>query len=106
MVIYRLQETELKGLLERLYNFEKSGQGKIYNIEIMTNSDFQGDVFVSYELADNLSAEPVRQSNMYQITKDGKLVNFITNFNNPFEKYAFLGRCLVQNIETIEVIDN
>jgi hypothetical protein len=106
MIIYRLQERELKGLLERLYNFEKSGQGKIYNIEIMSNNDFPGDVFVSYELADNLSAEPVRQSNMYQITKSGELINFITNFSNPFEKYAFLGRCLVQNIENIEVIDN
>jgi hypothetical protein len=106
MILYRLQEIELKALLVRLSNFEASGQGKIYNIEVMTNNDFPNDVFISYELSDTLSSAPIVKPNLFKITKEGAMENFLDMFFNPFEKYAFLGRCLVQNIENIEVIDN
>jgi hypothetical protein len=43
---------------------------------------------------------------LFKITREGAMENFLDMFSNPFEKYAFLGRCLVQNIENIEVIDN
>jgi AAA+ ATPase superfamily predicted ATPase len=106
MKLFKVQELELKGLMFRLSQFEKSGKGKIYNIGIMTNSDFPTDVFVQYELTYSNSASPVTESNLYRITKDGNLINFKEFFSNPFEKYAFLGRCLTENIENIEIIDN
>ena len=106
MRVYKNQELELRRLMFRLTEFEKSGKGKIYNIGVMTNQDFPTDVFVQYESADVNSASPVIESNLYQITQDGLLINFKEFFTNPFEKYAFLGRCLVENIENIEVIDN
>lgn len=106
MRVYKAQELELRRLMFRLSEFEKSGKGKIYNIGVMTNQDFPTDVFVQYESADANSAAPVIESNLYQITQDGLLLNFKEFFSNPFEKYAFLGRCLVENIENIEVIDN
>jgi len=106
MTVYRLQEIELKGLLSRLSNFETSGQGKIYNIEVMTCNDFVNDIFVAYELSDTVSSAPIVKPNLFRITKEGEMTNFLEMFSNPFEKYAFLGKCLVQNIENIEVIDN
>ena len=106
MRVYRQQELELRRLMFRLSEFEKAGKGKIYNIGVMSNQDFPTDVFVQYESADANAASPVVESNLYQISRDGLLINFKEFFNNPFEKYAFLGRCLVENIENIEVIDN
>ena len=106
MTLFKVQELELKGLMFRLSQFEKSGKGKISNIGIMTNSDFPTDVFVQYESSDTNSMAPVVEYNLYQITKDGILINFKEYFNNPFEKYAFLGRCLTENINNIQIIDN
>lgn len=106
MTLFKVQELELKGLMFRLSQYEKSGNGKIYNIGIMTNSDFPTDVFVQYESTSSNSTSPIIESNLYRITKDGILINFKEYFNNPFEKYAFLGRCLTENIENIQIIDN
>lgn len=106
MRVFKAQELELRRLMFRLTEFEKSGKGKIFNIGVMTNQDFPTDVFVQYESADTNSPAPIIESNLYQITQDGRLINFKEFFNNPFEKYAFLGRCLVENIDNIEVIDN
>jgi hypothetical protein len=106
MRLYKAQELELKGLMFRLSQYEKSGNGKIYNIGVMTNSDFPTDIFVQYESTEVNSLAPVVESNLYQITQNGMLINFKEFFPNPFEKYAFLGRCLVENIENIEIIDN
>ena len=106
MRVYKLQEIALKGLLTRLAEYEKSGMGKVFNIGIMTNADFQTDVFVQYEISDAMSTTPVRESNLWRISINGELSDFKQNFANPFDKYAFLGRCLIENVESIEVIDN
>ena len=106
MRVYKLQEMALKGLLTRLTDYEKSGMGKVFNINIMTNADFETDVFIQYEVADSMSTTPVRDSNLWRISKNGELTDFKKYFPNPFDKYAFLGRCLIENVESIEVIDN
>lgn len=105
MKVYKLQEIELRGLLNRLNDFEKSGLGKVYNIGIMTNVDFSNQVFVEYEMSNAVSENPVSESYLWKIGPDGKIINFKEFFSNPFDLYAFLGRCLVQNIENVEIID-
>lgn len=105
MRVFKIQEESLRALLMRLKQFETSGMGKIDNLGIMTNQSFPNSVFVQYLKSDTNALAPVSDYELVQIDEQGNIVDFNKMFEGPFQRYAFLGECLTQNIESIEIID-
>jgi len=105
MRVYKIQEESLRGLLLRLKEFETSGMGKIENVGIMTNNSFPTSIFVQYLKSSANALAPVSDYELVQIDADGNIVDFNKMFDGPFQRYAFLGECLTQNMESIEIID-
>lgn len=101
----KIQAEKLNNLLENFIVYENQNLGKISNIMLMTNPIFKGSIFIRYEQTSSMSAVENYDLEIVQISNFGELENINNKFKNAFERYAFLGECVVFNKNDIQVTD-
>ena len=103
MKISKLQHDKLTELMANISNFSTQ-YGKIENILIMQNKSVPNTIFVKYDKTKLVGGEADFSQYILEINNQGQ-VNFIQdNFDNMYQKYAFLGDCTPIELNKLEVV--
>ncbi len=101
----KIQAESLNHLLENFIVYENKNMGKISKIMLMTNPFFEGSVFIRYEQTSSLDPSEKYNFEIVEINNLGVLEKVNQRFKNAFERYAFLGECVVFDKNDIRVND-
>ncbi len=103
MKITKKQHEKLTELMGNISNFS-SQYGKIENIMLMQNKSVPNAIFVKYDKTKLVAGEPDFSQYILEIDNIGQLKFIQDNFENMYQKYAFLGDCKPIELNQLEVI--
>jgi hypothetical protein len=103
MKINKLQHQKLTELMSNVSNFSNQ-YGKIENIILMYNKSVPNVIFVKYDKTKLVGGEPDFSQYILEINNDGQVQFIQDNFDNMYQKYAFLGDCTPIELNKLEVI--
>jgi hypothetical protein len=103
MKINKLQHDKLTELMANISNFSVQ-YGSIENILIMENKSVSDTVFVKYDKTKLVGGEAEFSQYILEINTQGKVKFIQDNFDNMYQKYAFLGDCTPITLNNLEVV--
>jgi uncharacterized protein YheU (UPF0270 family) len=105
VTLSKIQAEKLNNLLNNFIVYENQNMGKITNIMLMTNPIFKGSIFIRYEQTSSMSAVENYDLEIVEINDIGLIEKLNDKFKNAFERYAFLGECVVFDKNDIVIAD-
>jgi hypothetical protein len=103
MKISKLQHDKLTELMANISNFSTQ-YGSIENILIMENKSILNTVFVKYDKTKLVGGEVEFSQYILELDAQGKVKFIQDNFDNMYQKYAFLGDCAPITLNNLEIV--
>jgi hypothetical protein len=103
MKINKLQHDKLTELMANISNFSAQ-YGSIENILIMENKSVPNTVFVKYDKTKLVGGEAEFSQYILELDAQGKVKFIQDNFDNMYQKYAFLGDCAPITLNNLEIV--
>jgi hypothetical protein len=103
MKISKLQHDKLTELMANISNFSTQ-YGSIENILIMENKSIPNTVFVKYDKTKLVGGEVEFSQYILELDAQGKVKFIQDNFDNMYQKYAFLGDCTPITLNNLEIV--
>ena len=101
----KTQANTMTELLENFVIYENNQFGKINNILLMTNKFFEGSIIVRFEQTSSMFVDEKYDLELVEIKSNGTMEKLNEKFKNVFERYAFLGECVVFDKNEIIIAD-
>lgn len=101
----KINQTTFKTTQEILMNLKTAGQNgaKVQNLLILHNPIIPEAIFIKYDIEYLSAGEKKFESRLTQIDGNGQPMDINDQFDNVYQRYAFLGDCIPVNVSDLKI---
>jgi len=92
----------LQEILKNLNIATKKG-AKVQNLLVLQNPIIPSAIYIKYDIEFTSGGERKFEPRLTQISDDGQPMDIGDQFDNVYQRYAFLGDCVPVNVSQIEI---
>lgn len=92
----------LQEILKNL-NIASTKGAKVQNLLVLQNPIIPSAIYIKYDLEFTSGGERKFEPRLTQISDDGQPMDIGDQFDNVYQRYAFLGDCVPVNVSQIEI---
>lgn len=92
----------LQEILKNLNIATKKG-AKVQNLLVLQNPIIPSAIYIKYDIEFTSGGERKFEPRLTQISEDGQPMDIGDQFDNVYQRYAFLGDCVPVNVSQIEI---
>jgi hypothetical protein len=101
----KINQQTFKTLQEILINLNHAGKNgaKIQNLLVLQNPVIPEAIFIKYDIEYMSAGERKFEARLTQIDGVGQPMDINDQFDNVYQRYAFLGDCIPVNISDLKI---